>query len=63
MFLHVVSIISGKNVPFSPPKQPLQTCSHSIRWPVGSLNRRLQNTLCENRARLLLLFLEEFILI
>ena len=45
MFLHVVSIISGKIVPFSPPKQPLQTCSHSTRWPVGSLSRRLQDFL------------------
>ena len=43
MFLHVVSIISGKIVPFSPQTAP--SCSHSTRWPVGSLSRRLQNFL------------------
>lgn len=59
MFLHVVPIISGKIEPFSPQTAP--SCSHSTRWPIGSLSRRLHNTLCENRTRLLLLFLEEFI--
>ena len=44
MFLHIASIISGKIVPFTPPKQP-HTCFHSTRWPVGSLSRRLQNFL------------------
>ena len=58
-FCTLYLLLVEKSYP-SPPKQP-HTCFHSTRWPVGSLSRRLQNTLCENRARLLLLFLEEFI--
>lgn len=58
-FCTLYLLLVEKSYP-SAPKQP-HTCSHSTRWPVGSLSRRLQNTLCENRARLLLLFLEEFI--
>ena len=50
MFLHIASIISGKIVPFTPPKQP-PTCSHSTRWPVGSLSRMHHNFWWENLGK------------
>ena len=47
-FCTLYLLLVEKSYPSAP-----HTCSHSTRWPVGSLSRRLQNTLCENRARLL----------
>ena len=43
-FCTLYLLLVEKSYP-SAPKQPLLTCSHSTRWPVGSLSRRLQNFL------------------